>query len=90
VRIPDVDNMVFGSGEEKVAVRIEDNLGQRPFMPLKKNGSLRSVSLRLLIDEYHFAKNFELGLVCSCSRQSAMIFYCAFPVEIEIALFCEF
>ena len=43
---PHVGRVVFGRGEDEVAVTVEANHGKRASMPLKKNRSLHSKKKR--------------------------------------------
>jgi hypothetical protein len=41
VGVPDVDDVVFGGGEEKIAVRVEDYLCERALVALQEDRALK-------------------------------------------------
>jgi hypothetical protein len=67
VGIPHIHNVVLGSREQEIAVRIEDDLGQRPLVALQKNGSLFRVSSvrrrsgTIIVMQKSFTKIFEMS-----------------------------
>lgn len=57
--VPDVYNMVFRGGEEKVAIRVEDDLRQRTLVALEEDRSLQG-SLAVLEDSSTIVYNLRL------------------------------